>query len=145
MPAITFFDFTISASEMSPDTRKVDATQNAPTPSNPGEVRSFLGLVNYCARFIPRLATVAEPLRQLTRKDTPWAWTGEHQSAFDQLKAALTSDCVMAHYDPKAPTQLRVDASPVGLDPMLTQIQNSTTRPIAYASRTLSDVERRYS
>ena len=84
-------------------------------------------------------------MRQLTRKDTLWAWTNEHQSAFDQLKAALTSDCVMAHYDPEAPTQLRVDASPVGLGAMLTQTQNGTTRPIAYASRTLSDVERRYS
>ena len=51
----------------------------------------------------------------------------------------------MAHYDPSAPTQLRVDASPVWLGAVLTQTQDEVTRPIAYASRTLSNVERRYS
>ena len=57
----------------------------------------------------------------------------------------LTSDCVMAHYDPAAPTQLRVDASPVGLGVILTQTQLGVVRPVAYASRTLTAVERRYS
>ena len=51
----------------------------------------------------------------------------------------------MAHYDPSAPTQLRVDACPVGLGAVLSQTQHGVTRPIAYASRTLSNVERRYS
>ena len=57
----------------------------------------------------------------------------------------LISDCVMAHYDPAAPTQLRVDASPVGLGAILTQTQQGVVRPVAYASRTLTPVERRYS
>ena len=74
-----------------------------------------------------------------------WSWTTTHQSAFDKLKAMLTSDCVMAHYDPAAPTQLRVDASPVGLGAILTQTQLGVVRPVAYASRTLTAVERRYS
>ena len=52
----------------------------------------------------------------------------------------------MSHYDPTAPTELRVDASPVGLGAILTQTgPDGASRPIAYASRTLSDVERRYS
>ncbi len=51
----------------------------------------------------------------------------------------------MAHYDPAAPTQLRVDASPVGLGAILTQTQQGVVRPVAYASRTLTPVERRYS
>ena len=51
----------------------------------------------------------------------------------------------MAHFDPSAPTQLRVDASPVGLGGILTQTHGDETRPVAYASRTLTPVERRYS
>ncbi|KAK3752963.1 hypothetical protein QZH41_005120, partial [Actinostola sp. cb2023] len=51
----------------------------------------------------------------------------------------------MAHYDPAAETHLRVDASPVGLGAILLQCQDGVSRPVAYASRTLTDVERRYS
>ena len=58
----------------------------------------------------------------------------------------LTSDSVIAHCDPAAPTQSHVDASPsVGLGTILAQTQDGEIRPIACASRTLTDVEMRYS
>ena len=46
-----------------------EAVTEARQPESVAEVRSFLGLVNFCARFIFDLATVSEPLRKLTRKD----------------------------------------------------------------------------
>ena len=42
---------------------------------NANEVLSFLGLVTFCAKFIPNYATIAEPLRKLTRINVPWKWT----------------------------------------------------------------------
>ena len=36
------------------------------------DVRSFLGLANYSSRLIPHFATLSEPLRRLTRKETPF-------------------------------------------------------------------------
>lgn len=145
VPQLTFFGSVVSADGVAPDGKKVEAIKGARAPSNAAEVRSFLGLVNYYGRFIPNFATIADPLRQLTKKGTEWAWTTVHQTAFNHLKGALTSDCVMAHYNPDVKTQLRVDASPVGLGAILTQCQHGETQPVAYASRTLSDVERRYS
>ena len=72
-----------------------------------------------------------------------WDWSVEQQIAFDGLKQVLTSDTVMAYFDPKEQTEtvLSVDASPVGLGSVL--MRNS--KVIAYASRTLSDVGKRYS
>ncbi|CAB3995185.1 Hypothetical predicted protein [Paramuricea clavata] len=142
---LTFFGHEVSASGVRPDTKKVEAIREARVPTNAAEVRSFLGLATYCSRFIPNFAAVANPLRLLTRKSTPWQWNSIHQNAFDTLKNLLTGNTVMAHHDPSAPTHLRVDASPVGLGAMLTQTQHGITKPIAYASRTLSNVERRYS
>ena len=55
------------------------------------------------------------------------------------------SDCVVAHYNQAAETELKVDASPVGLGATLLQRSGDSVRPVAYASRTLTDVERRYS
>ena len=142
---VTFFGYTISANGIRPTDETVTAIRNAPKPSNASEVRSFLGLVNYCSRFIPNFSTVAAPLRQLTHKGTPFTWTKLHQNAFESLKNILTSNSVMAHFDPRAPIQLRVDASPVGLGAILTQTHGDETRPVAYASRTLTPVKRRYS
>ena len=52
----------------------------------------------------------------------------------------------MAFYDPHHPTKLTVDATPVGLGAVLSQTQeNGQDRWIAYASRSLSPVEARYS
>ena len=141
VPELVFFGFKISANGISPDDKKVEAVRNARPPTTAAEVRSFLGLVNYCARFIPNFATLAEPLRQLTRSDSEWVWGEIQQDAFDRLRAALTSDCVVAHYDQSADTELKVDASPVGLGAILLQRSNGTVRPVAYASRTLTDVE----
>ncbi|CAB3992802.1 Retrovirus-related Pol poly from transposon, partial [Paramuricea clavata] len=60
-------------------------------------------------------------------------------------KKNRTSNSVMAHFDPSAHTQFRVDASPFGLGAILTQTHGDETRPVAYASRTLTAVEKRYS
>lgn len=145
VPEIVFFGFKVSADGIAPDAKRVDAVKNARTPQNAAEVRSFLGLVNYCARFIPNFATLAEPLRKLTRSDTEWVWGKTQQEVFDRLRVILTSDCVVAHYDQSADTELKVDASPVGLGAILLQRSEGNVRPVAYASRTLTDVERRYS
>ena len=146
VPELNFFGHKVSAAGISPDKTKVQAVQEARVPANVSELRSFLGLANFFARYIPHFATLAEPLRQLTRANTQWAWLPQHQSSFDKLKSALTSEQVMAHYDPAADTHLKVDASPFGLGAILLQSgPNSELRPVAYASRTLSSVERRYS
>ena len=145
VPELVFFGFKISADGIAPEDKKIDAVRNARPPQNAAEVRSFLGLVNYCARFIPNFATIAEPLRKLTRSDGEWAWGNAQQNAFHRLQVILTSDCVVAHYNQAAETELKVDASAVGLGAILLQGSGDNVRPVAYASRTLTDVERRYS
>ena len=51
----------------------------------------------------------------------------------------------LAYFDVNAIAQLVTDASPVGLGAVLIQEQKGNRCVIAYASRSLSDVERRYS
>ena len=51
------------------DDNKIKAVQESQRPTTPAEVRSFLGFVNFCSKYIPNFATIAEPLRKLTRKE----------------------------------------------------------------------------
>ena len=138
---LTFFGHVFSAEGIKADPKKIDTIVNCEAPKNVSEIRSFLGMAQYVARFIPDFASRTEPLRRLTRKDVPWEWTQQEQEAFDNIKEALTSTQVMAYFNPAKQTEVLVDASQVGVGAILAQ----EGKIIAYASRALTDVEQRYS
>ena len=135
----------LSGNGISCAAEKVEAVTSAREPQNATETRSFLGLVNYCGRFIPNLATISEPLRRLTKAGTPFVFGKEQKEAFDQLKKRLSSAETLGYFDKDAPTQVIADASPVGLGAVLTQMHKDGPRIISYASRSLTDTETRYS
>ena len=100
--------------------------------------------MNFCARFIPNLSTISAALNDLLRKKTVFKWGRSQQDAFKELKRRLACAETLGYYDKTAPTKVIVDASPVGLGAVLVQVQNGENRVISYASRSLTDVERRY-
>ena len=146
-PSISFFGFIFSKDGISPDPEKVLSIQNMSPPKSVSEVRSFLGMATYCAKFIPSFSNVSHPLRELTKKNSSFQWTKLHQAAFEKIKELLTSETTMAYFDPSKETELTTDASPVGLSAILSQRTPGQLdrRIVAYGSRSLSDVETRYS
>ena len=145
---IEFYGYILSKDGLSPDPKKVSDIKNSPPPNNESEVRSFLGMVNYCSRFIPNFSTISKPLRDLTKKNMRWKWTDEEKASFQKIKDSLAEDAIAAYFDIKKETELIVDASPIGLGAILAQYnkgQPGTSRVVAYASRSLTDVEQRYS
>lgn len=141
---LTFLGHKLSATGIEPTDDKIAAIKMFRQPKTAEEIRSFLGLVNYIGKFIANLATLTEPLRKLTKKDTKFEWCEEQQKAFDELKTHLSSHLVLGYYDVKDRTQLYADASPVGLGAVLIQFNNDQPRVISYASKSLSETEMRY-
>ena len=124
---------------------KVEAILKAEPPATVSEVKSFFGLAQYCAKFVPDFTSVTDPLWELTRGDKPFEWRGEQQKAFDKVKTLITEAPTLVHYRQEAPTRLITDAAPVGLGAVLEQRQpDGNCRPVCYASRSLTPVERRY-
>ena len=105
-----FSRFTLLGEGISQDVTKLDAVRNFKTPECVADVKSFLGLVNYCSRFIRDYSTLTDPLRDLTNMHTKWKWTTDHQDPFDKLKDALTSSEVLTFYNPNGERKLIVDA-----------------------------------
>ena len=126
----------LSDNGIGPAEDKVKAIVDAREPQSASEVRSFLGLANYNARFIPDFATVAEPLRRLTKKGVHFEFGEEQKNAFNELKRRLSSAETLGYI---------ADASPVGFGAILIQEQQGRKRVISYASKSLSALERRYS
>ena len=104
-----------------------------------------MGMVNQMGKFSPNIAEIGKPLRELLSTKRAWLWGPEQDRAFNELKLELTRPTVLALYDPTAKSKVSADASSFGLGAVLLQ-ENSRCewRPVAYASRSLSETERRY-
>lgn len=141
---LEFLGWHISDEGISPTTDKIEAIRNFREPESVDEVRSFLGLVNFVGHCIPDLATKTFPLRKLLKKGVNFKWTAEERDAFEVLREILCSGSILGYFNPKDDIVLIVDASPVGLGAVLVQLEKEKERVISFASKSLSEVERRY-
>lgn len=141
---VKYLGNTVSYLGVSPLITKVQDVHAAPPPPDLDRLRSFLGLINWHARFIPKLAEVAHPLIALTRQNTVWNWSEECRQSFEQIKRMITADAVLVPYSLHYPLRVTCDASPYGLAAALSHIINNEERVIAYASHTLTQAERNY-
>ena len=144
---IPFLGFVVSQGHVAPENDKVDKIRNAAPPSNKKELRAFLGLAGYYRKFVPNFATTALPLTEKTKGKHPdkVQWDEKCDQAFRVLKEVLCNKPVLILSDSAYPYTLRTDASGVGLGAVLMQDQDvGRLHPVAYASKKLSDAERRY-
>lgn len=140
--SLDFMGHTFGQDGVRPSESKLKSILWLPTPSNASEVRSLLGMMNFCgAHFIPDYATLTHDLRELTKKTTPWSWTGKHDSALNKLKTALSNASTLSYFDPNQSCDIYTDASPVGISAVLIQDE----KIIQFASRSLTPTEQRYS
>ena len=148
----------VSSEGIEPDPQKVDKVKDWPTPTNPDEVRQFLGFVGYYRRFIKDFSKISRPLAELVPEPTrkarrksknsivpdKWEWGNVQQAAFDDLKQQLISFPILGFPEYNQPFELHTDASTKGLGAVLYQDQGGVKRVIAYASRSLSRSEKNY-
>ena len=119
--------------------KKVDAILHLQPPTNVKQLCSFLGMVNYYQDMCPHRTHVLAPLTMLTSKCS-FIWTTECQQAFDQMKALVSSDALLAFPDHTQPFDVETDASEYQLGSVIKQ----NGRPIAYYSRKLNSAQQNY-
>ena len=122
------------------DPEKVCAIVDMPQPKDVQGVQRLIGVVTYLSKFLPQLSTVAEPLRRLTDKDSAFDWLPQHEAAFSKIKTMITQTPILRYYDVNKDVSIECDSSDVGLGAVITQ----EGKPIAYASRALTQTERNY-
>ena len=142
---VGFLGFIIGADGMKPDPTTIQAVSDFRVPQSVKEVRSFIGLCSFYRTFIRGFAAIANPLHHLTKKDIEFVWSSDAQSAFTQLKKALTTAPILASPEFGKPFILTTDASKFALGAVLSQVQEGKERAIRYASRSMNAAERNYS
>ena len=152
---VSYLGHTISAEGVGCQDEKTEAVAKWPVPGTTKELRTWLGFTGFYRRFVKDYSRICKPLHELVnkhckhnRKDRKPVsivadWDEQHQSAFDALKAALTSSEVLAFADFNRPFLLETDASYEGLGAILSQQQpDGKWRVVAYASRSLHPTEK---
>ncbi len=119
-------------------------------PNNVKELRHLLGMVQYYWEIWARRSEMLAPLTDLVgecreTKTTkmnktnkkPWRWDPIHQQAFDNIKAAIAKETVLAYPDFLKPFEIYTDTSSMQLGALITQ----DNRPIAFFSGKLSKTQ----
>lgn len=117
------------------------ALSKMPVPKDKPAVHRLLGLFRYLSPFIPNLSEKTENLRNLIRDDVKWLWTDAHENEVGELKKIVSASPVLRVFDPNKPIKIQTDSSKDGVGSVL--LQNN--QPVAYASRTLSKSEQKWS
>jgi hypothetical protein len=120
----------VSEGVIKPDPDKVKAIKEYPLPKTIKELRSFLGLINYCREFLPHFAQVSKSLNDLLKGETKKsvkrvAHTEASILAFKILKNALTEETKRAQPDFNLEFILTTDASDSGIGAILSQVKPS--------------------
>ena len=79
---LSYLGFVISAAGVSTEPEKIFKVQNWPTPCNAKDLHQVLGFTGYYRKFVPHYGVIARPLTNLLRKNTPFMWTSDCETAF---------------------------------------------------------------
>lgn len=101
------------------------------------QVKEFMVMIGFYRRFIPKINEISQPIIKLLKKNQPFIWTNEQQTAYETLKEQLTNQPLLKFPNFDKPFIISTDASHYAIEGNL--------HSLAYYSRGLNIHEIKYS
>ena len=109
-------------------------------PEDKETMHSFLGLVNFLNKYLPKLTELCSLLRKLILKDIHYTVQKEHRNAFLKIKEEFCKKIVLPYFYKNPETVPQTDASKKYFGAVTLQEE----KPIYFASRSLISAEQNY-
>ncbi|CAH2088138.1 unnamed protein product [Euphydryas editha] len=142
---VKFLGHELTEQGLVPNQDKIKAVLNFPLPKTHKDIKSFLGLVGYYRKFIKDFAKLTKSMTLCLKKHKKVVHSPEFLESFNKCKQILTNAPILQYPNFDQTFILTTDASDIALGAVLSQGPVGADKPVAYASRTLSDTETRYS
>ena len=89
MRSLQYLGHKIDAEGLHSLPEKVRASTEAPCPTNPKQLKAYLGLLTYYAKFLPNLSSLLLPLYSLYKKIVPGSGKTSSKMHLTSLKSYL--------------------------------------------------------
>ncbi|XP_062539218.1 uncharacterized protein LOC134207530 [Armigeres subalbatus] len=97
-PEVKYLAHIVDENGLRPDPSKVEAIVKMPPPKDVTTLRSFLGAVNFYAKFVPEMHQLRRPLDALLKKDVKFVWNSECQKSFRRFKESGIGACLLHRF-----------------------------------------------
>ena len=103
---VTYVGHVFGTDGLRPSPDKDQAILNMPAPHDKSSLQRFMCMVNYLHKFIPHLADINKPLRELLEKSVELHWMERQQKAYEELINSITQAPVLKYFDIRADVSL---------------------------------------
>ncbi|KAI5182010.1 hypothetical protein NEOKW01_2150, partial [Nematocida sp. AWRm80] len=140
----------ISKGEIRPDPEKITAIKNYPLPKDISELRSFLGIINYCREYVTKFADHTADLYALLKNESKKSkktieWNENLRERFNTVKQIITQTTKLSQPDFNKVFILTTDASDKAIGAILAQKDHhGKERVISTFSKILDSTQKNY-
>ena len=146
--SLKFLGHRVSVEGLSPLEDKAQGIVEYAQPRTKRQLRRFVGMVQFYAKFIPRCAELLQPLYDVIARGpthAPLNWTQEEEKCFQETKTALVRSVTLAYPSPQGHLELFVDASEKAIGAVLQQAVEGERQPLAFWSKSLDVAQQKWS
>ncbi len=139
---IEYLGYLLTSESIKPQPKKVEAMKRIQPPKNAKQLKRFIGMINFYRDVWEKRSDILAPLSKLASTTSPkqWKWGTEQQKAFEQAKAMLEKEAVLAYPDFSKPFDLNTDSSDLQLGATLVQ----EGKPLGFYTRKLNSAQLNY-
>lgn len=138
---VKFFGHVFEKNSMKPSPERVKDLLAIKNPSCKKELQRLLGMFNYLRRFVPNMAELTAPLRELLKNKADFIWNLYHSNVLEKLKTMISVAPALTNFDANKTLSIQCDSSKDGIGCCI--MVNG--QPMAFSSRSLTEPEKMFS
>ena len=142
---VQFLGQIVGKEGIQPVKKRVADLKALKSPENKRDVMRVLGCLGFYSMYIKNLHVDCKPFYDLTKTETKFEWTAEHEKLFQSIKDRISEDTILAIPDTKHPFHVHVDASSIGVGSILVQEFPEGKRIVSFNSRIYTKEEQKMS
>lgn len=120
---IEYLGHTLSADGIKLKNDLLAAIKMVAAPQDKGQLRSFLGLIEYFSKFVKHFASKMKYLKNLLRKCVNFTLCAPQKICFENIKKELCEAGTSVPFDTRSKSVVKVDAKASGIGVFLSQFQ----------------------